>query len=246
MAERETERTVKKRAESDPAYQWHIQDLYASDEVWEKDYEALSEQAKELAAYEGRLKEGSEVFVEYMRKKEEVMQEYLLVDGYNVIFAWEELKELAKVSIEAARDKLMDILCNYQGYKKCVLILVFDAYKVEGYALEVQKYHNIHVVYTKEAETADQYIEKVVHHIGRKYHVTVVTSDGVEQVITMGQGGTRISSRDFLEEIEYTRKLIEEENEKQRVSDRNYLFDHADEEFVKKMEKIRLGKNPEE
>ncbi len=179
-------------------------------------------------------------------KKEEAMQEYLLVDGYNVIFAWEELKELAKVSIEAARDKLMDILCNYQGYKKCVLILVFDAYKVEGYALEIQKYHNIHVVYTKEAETADQYIEKVVHHIGRKYHVTVVTSDGVEQVITMGQGGTRISSRDFLEEIEYTRKLIEEDNEKQRVSERNYLFDHADEEFVRKMEKIRLGKNPEE
>lgn len=184
-------------------------------------------------------------YAKKQRKKEEAMQEYLLVDGYNVIFAWEELKELAKVSIEAARDKLMDILCNYQGYKKCVLILVFDAYKVEGYALEIQKYHNIHVVYTKEAETADQYIEKVVHHIGRKYHVTVVTSDGVEQVITMGQGGTRISSRDFLKEIEYTKKLIEEDNEKQRVSDRNYLFDHADEEFVKKMEKIRLGKETE-
>lgn len=184
-------------------------------------------------------------YAKKQRKKEEAMQEYLLVDGYNVIFAWEELKELAKVSIEAARGKLMDILCNYQGYKKCVLILVFDAYKVEGYALEIQKYHNIHVVYTKEAETADQYIEKVVHHIGRKYHVTVVTSDGVEQVITMGQGGTRISSRDFLEEIEYTKKLIEEDNEKQRVSDRNYLFDHADEEFVKKMENIRLGRESE-
>ena len=184
-------------------------------------------------------------YAKKQRRKEEAMQEYLLVDGYNVIFAWEELKELAKVSIEAARDKLMDILCNYQGYKKCVLILVFDAYKVEGYALEIQKYHNIHVVYTKEAETADQYIEKVVHHIGRKYHVTVVTSDGVEQVITMGQGGTRISSRDFLEEIEYTKKLIEEDNEKQRVSDRNYLFDHADDEFVKKMEKIRLGRESE-
>lgn len=181
-------------------------------------------------------------YAKKQRKKEEAMQEYLLVDGYNVIFAWEELKELAKVSIEAARDKLMDILCNYQGYKKCVLILVFDAYKVEGYALEIQKYHNIHVVYTKEAETADQYIEKVVHHIGRRYHVTVVTSDGVEQVITMGQGGTRISSRDFLEEIEYTKKLIEEDNEKQRSSDRNYLFDHADEEFVRKMEDIRLGR----
>ena len=184
-------------------------------------------------------------YAKKQRKKEEAMQEYLLVDGYNVIFAWEELKELAKVSIEAARDKLMDILCNYQGYKKCVLILVFDAYKVEGYALEIQKYHNIHVVYTKEAETADQYIEKVVHHIGRKYHVTVVTSDGVEQVITMGQGGTRISSRDFLEEIEYTKKLIEEDNEKQRVSDRHYLFDHADDEFVKKMENIRLGRESE-
>ena len=181
-------------------------------------------------------------YAKKQRKKEEAVQEYLLVDGYNVIFAWEELKELAKVSIEAARDKLMDILCNYQGYKKCVLILVFDAYKVEGYTLEIQKYHNIHVVYTKEAETADQYIEKVVHHIGRKYHVTVVTSDGVEQVITMGQGGTRISSRDFLEEIEYTKKLIAEDNEKQRVSDRNYLFDHADEEFVRKMEDIRLGR----
>lgn len=181
-------------------------------------------------------------YAKKQRKKEEAMQEYLLVDGYNVIFAWEELKELAKVSIEAARDKLMDILCNYQGYKKCVLILVFDAYKVEGYALEIQKYHNIHVVYTKEAETADQYIEKVVHHIGRRYHVTVVTSDGVEQVITMGQGGARISSRDFLEEIEYTKKLIEEDNEKQRSSDRNYLFDHADEEFVRKMEDIRLGR----
>jgi predicted RNA-binding protein with PIN domain len=177
------------------------------------------------------------------KKPEE--EEYLLVDGYNIIFAWEELRELSKVTIDGARQKLMDILCNYQGYKKCTLILVFDAYKVTGNTGEAIDYHNIHVVYTKEAETADQYIEKVVHHIGRKYHVTVVTSDGVEQVITMGQGGTRISSRDFLEEIEYTKKLIEEDNEKQRVSDRNYLFDHADEEFVKKMEKIRLGKETE-
>ena len=173
-------------------------------------------------------------------------EQYLLVDGYNIVFAWQELSELAKDNIDAARGRLMDIMCNYQGYKKCTLILVFDAYRVKGNVGQMIPYHNIHVVYTKEAETADQYIEKVVHHIGRKYHVTVVTSDGVEQVITMGQGGTRISSRDFLEEIEYTKKLIEEDNEKQRVSDMNYLFDHADEEFVRKMEKIRLGKNPEE
>ena len=98
------------------------------------------------------------------------------------------------------------------------------------------------MVYTKEAETADQNIEKVVHQIGKKYHVTVVTSDGVEQVITMGQGGTRISSRDFLEEVEMTRKLIQEEAEKHKESDRNYLFHHADEALVKQMEEVRLGK----
>ena len=121
-------------------------------------------------------------------KKQEPEKEYLLVDGYNIIFAWEDLQELAKVNIEGARNKLMDMLCNYQGYKKCTLILVFDAYKVEGNQGEVQKYHNIYVVYTKEAETADQYIEKTVHEIGRKYHVTVATSDALEQVIIMGQG----------------------------------------------------------
>lgn len=175
-------------------------------------------------------------------KREESVQEYLLVDGYNVIFAWEDLKELAKVNIEGARNKLMDILSNYQGYKKCVVILVFDAYKVDGYTLEIQKYHNIHVVYTKQAETADQYIEKVVHQIGRKYHVTVVTSDGVEQVITQGQGGTLISSREFREEVEIVRRQIEEEVRNRREGNKNYLFDHMDRELVEEMEDIRLGR----
>lgn len=175
-------------------------------------------------------------------KKEEKLQEYLLVDGYNVIFAWEDLKELAKDNIEAARNKLMDILCNYQGFKKCVVILVFDAYKVEGFALEIQKYHNIHVVYTKEAETADQYIEKVVHQIGRRYHVTVVTSDGVEQVVTLGQGGTLISAREFQEEVEATRRQIREEYEKRRDGRKNYLFDHMDRELAEEMEEVRLGR----
>lgn len=116
-------------------------------------------------------------------------EEYLLVDGYNIIFAWPELKELADADVRAAQTKLMDILSNYQGYKKCTLILVFDAYKVEGHQEEVLTYHNIHVVYTKEAETADQYIEKTVHKIGRQHQVTVATSDGLEQIIIMGQGG---------------------------------------------------------
>lgn len=175
-------------------------------------------------------------------RQEEPVQEYLLVDGYNVIFAWEDLKELAKVNIESARNKLMDILSNYQGFRKCVVILVFDAYKVDGDALEIQRYHNIHVVFTKQAETADQYIEKVVHQIGRKYHVTVVTSDGVEQVITQGQGGTLISSREFKEEVEIVRRQIEEEVRSRREGDKNYLFDHMDRELADEMEDIRLGR----
>lgn len=175
-------------------------------------------------------------------KKQEPVREFLLVDGYNIIFAWKELKELAAINIDAARDKLMDILCNYQGFKKCTLILVFDAYRVEGCTMEVQKYHNIHVVYTKEAETADQYIEKVVHHIAGKYHVTVATSDGVEQVITLGQGGYRISAREFRDEIEVARQQIMEAAQEQRSSGKNYLFDSLDEELSAELEKVRLGR----
>ncbi len=127
--------------------------------------------------------------------------QYLLVDGYNIIFAWQDLKELAETNIEGARGKLMDILSNYQGYKKMTLIVVFDAYKVKGNPGTVQKYHNIDVVYTKEAETADSYIEKTVHKIGRVYDVTVATSDALEQLIIMGQGGKRMSAQGLLEEI---------------------------------------------
>ena len=175
-------------------------------------------------------------------KDTEPKKEYLLVDGYNIIFAWEELNELAKASIDAARNKLMDILSNYQGFTGCTLILVFDAYKVKGSQGEVQKYHNIYVVYTKEAETADQYIEKTTHEIGRKYKVTVATSDALEQVIVMGQGAYRISARDFYEEVERTEKQIREINEKQHGEKRNYLLDYAKEEDAKKMEAVRLGK----
>ena len=175
-------------------------------------------------------------------KENEPKKEYLLVDGYNIIFAWEELNELAKASIDAARNKLMDILSNYQGFIGCTLILVFDAYKVKGNQGEVQKYHNIYVVYTKEAETADQYIEKTTHEIGRKYKVTVATSDALEQVIVMGQGAYRISARDFYEEVERTEKQIREINERERGEKRNYLLDYAREEDAREMEKVRLGK----
>lgn len=168
-------------------------------------------------------------------------EEYLLVDGYNIIFAWEELRDLAKENIHAACDKLMDILCNYQGYRKCTLILVFDAYKVEGHAEEVIPYHNIFVVYTKEAETADQYIEKTVHRIGRQYQVTVATSDGLEQVIIMGQGAHRLSAMGLKKEIEDAEKAGKQEWKARRQSSKTYLFDQVPEELSTYLEKVRMG-----
>ena len=175
-------------------------------------------------------------------KPKEPEKEYLLVDGYNIIFAWEDLNELAKVNIEGARNKLMDILCDYQGYKKCTLILVFDAYKVEGGQGSVQKYHNIHVVYTKEAETADQYIEKTVHEIGKKYHVTVATSDALEQVIILGQGADRLSARNLREEIQRMKEEIREDYLEKQKKSGTYLFDHLPEELSDLMEDVRLGR----
>lgn len=183
--------------------------------------------------------------VKPVKEKEETEDEYLLVDGYNIIFAWEELSDLAAVSIDAARYKLMDILSNYQGFRKICVIVVFDAYKVPGGVEKVQKYHNIHVVYTKEAETADQYIEKVAIRIGRRYRTTVATSDGVIQLIIRSQGCILWSARDFREEIERVGKLISEEKGKHTGNAKNYLFAHADEETQKYLEAVRLGKNPE-
>lgn len=145
-------------------------------------------------------------------KKQEVREEYLLVDGYNVIFAWEDLKDLAQVSIDGARGKLLDVLCDYQGMKKCNLIVVFDAYRVQGHKTAISTYHNIHVVFTKEAETADQYIEKFAHENGKKYNVTVATSDGLEQIIIRGQGCRLLSARELKDEIERTKKTLFEEH----------------------------------
>ena len=153
-------------------------------------------------------------------------EEYLLVDGYNVIFAWEELKALAQTSIDGARGRLLDILCNYQGIRQCEVIAVFDAYRVKGHATEILDYHNIHVVYTKEAETADQYIEKFAHEHGREYRVTVVTSDGLEQIIIRGQGCTLMSSREFEEEVMRANRMLREELENRKSGTLNRLGEH--------------------
>lgn len=155
----------------------------------------------------------------------EKKEEYLLVDGYNIIFAWADLHDLAEVNIDSARDRLMDICSNYQGFAGCTLILVFDAYKVKGNTGSVQKYHNIYVVYTREAETADQYIEKTVHKIGKKYHVSVATSDRLEQMIIWGDGAVRLSAAGFREAVEEASARGRERYDRQRETARNRPFE---------------------
>lgn len=182
------------------------------------------------------------VLKELERKGSKSKEEYLLVDGYNIIFAWEELKQLAETNIESARNKLMDILCNYQGYKKCKLILVFDAYNVPRNGGEVLKYNNIYVVYTKEAETADQYIEKTVHKMGRGADVVVATSDALEQLIIMGQGARRMSAKGLLEEIEHMLKEIREVYLGSEKGGQQYLFDYMTKDMAAYFEAVRLGK----
>lgn len=130
------------------------------------------------------------------------VKEFLLVDGYNILFAWDELKHLAEMDLNAARELLTEMMCNYQGYKGCGLILVFDAYKVPNNPGSVEKRGNIFVVYTKHAETADMYIEKVTYEIGKRYKVRVATSDGLEQLIILGNGALRVSARMFRQEVE--------------------------------------------
>ncbi len=157
-----------------------------------------------------RREERAQAAVEY-RGSAAGKEEYLLVDGYNIIFAWKELSELAKLDLNAARARLMDILCDFQGYRKMHLILVFDAYRVKGNPGSVERYHNIDVVYTKEAETADQYIEKVTHEMSRKNHlVRVATSDGLEQIIIMGAGAVRVPATEFYEEVRAAKEDMRE------------------------------------
>ena len=139
------------------------------------------------------------------------------MDGYNIIFAWEDLKKLSEDNLSGARNRLMDMLCNYQAYKRIHLILVFDAYKVSGNPGEAFDYHNIHVVYTKEAQTADAYIEKFTHEMGQKYDITVATSDALEQMIVLGQGAKRISAREFQEDM-----LRMEQELRERYLNREY------------------------
>ena len=139
----------------------------------------------------------------------EPAEEFVLVDGYNIIFAWDELKEIGRDSLDAARHVLMNLLCNYQGYRGCNLILVFDAYKVPQNLGMVEKYHNIFIVYTQEAETADSYIERVTYELRGRKRVRVATSDNLEQLIILGHGAVRVSAKSFHDEVMQTQQEIE-------------------------------------
>ncbi len=171
-------------------------------------------------------------------------KEYLLVDGYNIIFAWDELKKLAEESIDAARDRLINLLCNYQGVKKIELILVFDAYKVAGGKGSITKEGNIYVVYTKEAETADAYIERTTHEL-RKYHhhhVKVATSDGLEQVIIMSSGALRMSARDLYDDVKSESKNITEYIHASKPVKNNMLVDNLDKKTAEFLDRLRYKK----
>ncbi len=199
------------------------------DAIFERTYGSIKQKragwSKTISAANDSSYRGTEQSYEVKKNREE----YLLVDGYNIIFAWKDLKELSKMNIDSARDKLLDIMCNYQGLKKNHIIVVFDAYKVAGGKGSVQDYHNIHVVYTKEAETADQYIEKVTHELGRMHNVTVATSDGLEQMIIWGQGARRLSARGLKEEVELANKQIKKQidlmNSKEKIYLKEYMID---------------------
>lgn len=167
------------------------------------------------------------------------MRDYLLVDGYNIIFAWDDLKKQANENLEAARYRLADLLCNYQGYKKTGVILVFDGYKSKGNEGSVFRYHNIDIVYTREAQTADNYIELVTQKIGRKVHITVATSDGLEQVIILGKGAARMSARELKIEIEKTEKLIQQDLDTHHTSAGNSIMDNLPADMAAMLEQLR-------
>jgi len=167
-------------------------------------------------------------------------REYLLVDGYNIIHAWEELLGLTQISLESARQSLLDIMSNYQGFNSGItIIVVFDGYLVKGNLGSAEKYNNIYVVFTKEAETADRYIEKTVTHMPKEVKIRVATSDGLEQLIILGNGATRISARELKIEVEASNKTIRERFIENKPPKNNLLLDNLDHDTRSRLEKMR-------
>ena len=181
--------------------------------------------------------------VTYVDRQREIKEEYLLVDGYNIIYAWSELKELTDKNMDGARIKLLDIMSNYQGLRKCKIIVVFDAYRVQGHREEVTDYHNIHVVYTKEAQTADQYIEKFAYDNNKKYSITVATSDGLQQIIIRGAGCYLLSARELKADIDMANERIKQQNQQIQGESRNYLINALSPEEKQQMQELIKDEN---
>jgi len=179
----------------------------------------------------------------YINRQKEVKEEFLLVDGYNIIYAWSELKGLVDDNMDGARMKLLDSLSNYQGIRKCQIIVVFDAYRVQGHLEEVIDYHNIHMLYTREAQTADQYIERFAHDNQKKYNITVATSDGLQQIIIRGAGCSLLSARELKAEIDGVNERIKQEYKEKQGRDRNYLIDALSPEAKQQMEELTKKEN---
>lgn len=184
--------------------------------------------------------------ISHTSRQKETKEEYLLVDGYNIIYAWPELNELALDNMDGARMKLLDILSNYQGIRGCHIIVVFDAYRVQGHKEEIIDYHNIHMVYTKEAQTADQYIEKFAQSNKNKYKITVATSDGLQQIIIRGAGSDLLSARELKEEINRAGDKIRQHYQQNGHNSRNYLMDTLSEEEKRKLDKMMEDKDEDE
>ncbi|HPD00857.1 MAG TPA: TetM/TetW/TetO/TetS family tetracycline resistance ribosomal protection protein [Acetivibrio sp.] len=173
-----------------------------------------------------------------VKKEKETKEEYLLVDGYNIIYAWPELKKLADGNMDAAKNKLLDSLSNYQWIRGCRIIVVFDAYRVEGHREEVLDYYNIHVVYTREAQTADQYIEKFAYDNKKNYNITVATSDGLQQIIVRGEGCSLLSARELKAEIEASNERMKQEFKERNRRKPNFLADALSQESKQQMEDL--------
>lgn len=171
-------------------------------------------------------------------EEKEKRDEYLLVDGYNIIFAWPELKELIENNMDGARSRLLDILIKYQGVRRCNIVVVFDAYRLQRHQEEIIHYDNLLVVYTKEAQTADQYIEKFAHENKKKYDITVATSDALEQIIIRGSGSAVISARELRLEIERANEIIIRAWQEKQTQSRNFLEDSISDETKKQIEEF--------
>ena len=198
--------------------------------VWKRH---IASDKRNITASEGHYEPSS-----YAGRPKETKEEYLLVDGYNIIFAWAELKELADVNMDGAKMKLLDSLSNYQGIRQCQIIVVFDAYGVQGHREEGIDYHNIHMIYTKEAQTADQYIERFAHDNQKKYKIAVATSDGLQQLIVRGEGCSLLSARELRVEIEEANERIKREYQEMQGRNPNYLIDALSPDVKQKMEEL--------